>query len=204
MKKIGANEVIGRLGKPRPLGKEIYAGVVDTVGGDGLTAALGQTMYGKAIASCGNAGGPAFAASVFPFILRGVKLLGIESVQCPREERMARLKQRVAERKRSRNKDKPIEKEKKEGEGRGEDGNNPQIHKDKYLPPQVKRDNNRDIRRERQRDVNDYEVPPSEQARRVARGEIAQAKAAQSPFMTLRRYCATPHLALYTVFLLHS
>ena len=89
MKKIGANEVIDRLGKPRPLGKEIYAGVVDTVGGDGLTAALGQTMYGKAIASCGNAGGPAFAASVFPFILRGVKLLGIESVQCPREERMA-------------------------------------------------------------------------------------------------------------------
>ena len=70
-------------------GKEIYAGVVDTVGGDGLTAALGQTMYGKAVAACGNAGGPAFAASVFPFILRGVKLLGIESVKCPREERMA-------------------------------------------------------------------------------------------------------------------
>ena len=89
LKKIGANEVIDRLGKPRPLGKEIYAGVVDTVGGDGLTAALGQTMYGKAVACCGNAGGPAFAASVFPFILRGVKLLGIESVQCPREERMA-------------------------------------------------------------------------------------------------------------------
>lgn len=87
-KKLGADEVIGPLSKGKPLEKETYAGVVDPVGGQTLAASLAQTMYGRAVANCGLAGSSDLNATVMPFILRGVKLLGIDSVQAPMDVRM--------------------------------------------------------------------------------------------------------------------
>ena len=84
---LGASEVIGRLEKKGPLGRETWIGVVDTVGGDTLSAAISQLKYKAAVAACGVAGGPNLPASVFPFILRGVRLLGVDSVQASRAER---------------------------------------------------------------------------------------------------------------------
>jgi NADPH:quinone reductase-like Zn-dependent oxidoreductase len=60
---------------------------VDSVGGSTLAYLIRATKYGGSIASCGNTGGPNFSTTVFPFILRGVNLLGIESVYCPMELR---------------------------------------------------------------------------------------------------------------------
>ena len=71
-----------------------WAGVVDTVGGEVLAQVLKAVAYGGAVATCGMAAGTRFQGSVFPFILRGVRLLGIDSVQCPRavrEDLWARL-----------------------------------------------------------------------------------------------------------------
>ena len=86
-RKLGAVEVIEALGKEKPLGKEKYAGVVDPVGGQSLTTALSQCAYGRAVACCGLAGKADFQSTVMPFILRGVKLLGIDSVQAPMDVR---------------------------------------------------------------------------------------------------------------------
>ena len=67
----------------RPLLKARWAGVVDTVGGDILSTGIRSTSYGGTITSCGNAASPDLPLTVYPFILRGVSLLGIDSVNCP-------------------------------------------------------------------------------------------------------------------------
>jgi acrylyl-CoA reductase (NADPH) len=80
---IGAHDVIDRavLTQPgKPLESERWAGAVDTVGGATLAGLFRSMAYHSAVAACGNAGGAEFTASVFPFILRGVRLIGVESV----------------------------------------------------------------------------------------------------------------------------
>ena len=94
---LGAAEIIDRaeLSAPgRPLGKERWAGAVDSVGSHTLANVIAQTRYGGAVAACGLAQGLDLPGSVAPFILRGVTLAGIDSVMCPkprREEAWARL-----------------------------------------------------------------------------------------------------------------
>jgi acrylyl-CoA reductase (NADPH) len=86
LKGLGASEIVERasLSAPgKPLGKERWAAAIDGVGSTTLANALGQTKYGGAVAACGMAGGLDLPASVAPLILRGVSLLGIDSVQCP-------------------------------------------------------------------------------------------------------------------------
>jgi acrylyl-CoA reductase (NADPH) len=80
---LGAAEVIARSdlgGDPRPLAKERWAGVVDSVGSKTLANAIASTQYGGAVTACGLAQGLDLPASVAPFILRGISLLGVESV----------------------------------------------------------------------------------------------------------------------------
>ncbi len=86
LKALGASEVIERaeLAAPgKPIGKERWAGVVDTVGSHTLANACATTKYRGAVAACGLAGGMDFPATVAPFILRGVTLYGIDSVMAP-------------------------------------------------------------------------------------------------------------------------
>jgi acrylyl-CoA reductase (NADPH) len=86
----GAAEIIPReeLSRPgKPLGKERWAGVVDSVGSHTLANACATTRYGGAVAACGLAAGMDFPATVAPFILRGVTLYGIDSVRAPAERR---------------------------------------------------------------------------------------------------------------------
>ena len=84
---LGAKEVIPREdagdNSGKPLLKPRWAGVIDTVGGDILATALKNTMYGGAVTACGNAASFELNINVFPFILRGVTLYGIDSVMCP-------------------------------------------------------------------------------------------------------------------------
>lgn len=92
LRALGAAEVIGRLpedpdAKPRPLGRTKWAGAVDCVGGATLADVLSTISYGGAVAASGLTGGPALNTTVMPFILRGVALLGIDSVQLPIEPR---------------------------------------------------------------------------------------------------------------------
>jgi acrylyl-CoA reductase (NADPH) len=90
LKGLGAAEVIERnelSGPAKPLAKERWAGGVDSVGSTTLANLLSMTKYGGAIAACGLAAGMDLPSSVAPFILRGVCLLGIESVMCPIERR---------------------------------------------------------------------------------------------------------------------
>ena len=90
LKQLGAAEVIDRAelsAPPKPLAKERWAGCVDSVGSTTLANALSMTKYGGAVAACGLAGGMDLPSSVAPFILRGVSLLGIDSVQCPQKLR---------------------------------------------------------------------------------------------------------------------
>ncbi|WP_027574917.1 MDR family oxidoreductase [Bradyrhizobium sp. WSM1743] len=92
LKHLGAAEVIDRneLSAPaKPLAKERWAGGVDSVGSTTLANLLSMTKYGGAIAACGLAAGMDLPSSVAPFILRGVCLLGIDSVMCPIEPRRA-------------------------------------------------------------------------------------------------------------------
>lgn len=92
LRELGATTIVPReeLMKPgRPLESERWAGVVDTVGGDALARALSATATHGAVAACGNAGGIGLTTTVFPFILRGVRLIGIDSVLCPAERRRA-------------------------------------------------------------------------------------------------------------------
>jgi acrylyl-CoA reductase (NADPH) len=86
LKDLGASEVIARAdlaGPPRPLARERWAGAVDTVGSTTLANVLSMTRYGGAVTACGLAGGMDLPASVAPFILRGVSLVGIDSVMAP-------------------------------------------------------------------------------------------------------------------------
>src|SRR5438270_81056 len=76
-------------GPPKPLAKERWAGGIDSVGSTTLANILSMTEYGGAIAACGLAAGMDLPSSVAPFILRGVCLLGIDSVMCPVELRKA-------------------------------------------------------------------------------------------------------------------
>lgn len=89
---LGAAAVIGReevlAGVERPMLKERWAGVVDCVGGDTLAAAIKSTRYGGSVTCCGLVGSTDLNLNVFPFILRGVSLLGIDSVQCPMATRL--------------------------------------------------------------------------------------------------------------------
>ncbi len=90
LRTLGAAEILDRaeLSAPgRPLGKERWAGAVDSVGSHTLANVLAQTRYGGAVAACGLAQGMDLPASVAPFILRGVRLLGIDSVMCPAPRR---------------------------------------------------------------------------------------------------------------------
>jgi acrylyl-CoA reductase (NADPH) len=90
---LGAADLIERatLAAPpsRPLDSERWAGAVDTVGGTTLATILTQLKYRASVAACGLAGGSDLPATVIPFLLRGVNLLGIDSVMCPRAERVA-------------------------------------------------------------------------------------------------------------------
>ncbi|MCC0017239.1 MAG: oxidoreductase [Rhodobiaceae bacterium] len=88
---LGADEIIDRseLSEPgRPLGKERWAAGVDSVGSHTLANLLAQTKYGGCVAACGLAQGMDLPASVAPFILRGVSLLGIDSVMAPKAKRI--------------------------------------------------------------------------------------------------------------------
>jgi acrylyl-CoA reductase (NADPH) len=90
LKSLGASQVVDRneLSQPgKPLQKEKWAAVVDSVGSHTLANACAQTRYRGLVAACGLAQGMDFPASVAPFILRGVALLGVDSVMAPRELR---------------------------------------------------------------------------------------------------------------------
>jgi acrylyl-CoA reductase (NADPH) len=90
LKQLGATEIIDRAElaeAARPLGKERWAGGIDSVGSRTLANMLAMTKYGGAVAACGLAGGMDLPASVAPFILRSVSLLGIDSVMCPQPMR---------------------------------------------------------------------------------------------------------------------
>jgi acrylyl-CoA reductase (NADPH) len=92
LKSLGAAEVIDRnelSGPAKPLAKERWAGGVDSVGSTTLANLLSMTKYGGAISACGLAAGMDLPTSVAPFILRGVCLLGIDSVMCPMAPRKA-------------------------------------------------------------------------------------------------------------------
>lgn len=91
LKSLGAAEIIdrGELSAPgRPLNKERWAVAVDSVGSTTLANALSMTKYGGAVAACGLAQGMDLPASVAPFILRNVSLLGVDSVMCPKARRI--------------------------------------------------------------------------------------------------------------------
>lgn len=95
LKSLGAVDIIDRaeLSAPgKPLQKERWAGVIDAVGSHTLANALAQTHYGGTVAACGLAQGMDLPASVAPFILRGVKLIGIDSVMAPKAKRLAAWK----------------------------------------------------------------------------------------------------------------
>ena len=91
LKGLGASEIIPRTelsGAAKPLAKERWAGAVDTVGSSTLANVIASLSYGGAVAACGLAGGMDLPTSVAPFILRGVSLLGIESVYMPMPRRL--------------------------------------------------------------------------------------------------------------------
>ena len=100
LRSLGASEIIDRteLSEPskRPLEAERFAGTVDTVGGTTLARVLAQTTYGGSVAACGLAGGANFESTVLPFLLRGVNLLGIDSVMQPYDNRV-RVWQRLVD-----------------------------------------------------------------------------------------------------------
>jgi acrylyl-CoA reductase (NADPH) len=90
LRSLGASEIMERkelAGAAKPLGRERWAGAIDTVGSTTLANVLSRTRYGGAVAACGLAGGMDLPATVAPFILRGVSLIGVDSVMCPLERR---------------------------------------------------------------------------------------------------------------------
>ncbi|KWI29526.1 acryloyl-CoA reductase [Burkholderia stagnalis] len=95
LKSLGASRTIGRddYVTPRKPGRhgmepELFAGVVDTVGGPVLSTALARLSYGGCVAVCGLVGGIELETTVFPFLLRGVTVAGIDSVRCPTPRRV--------------------------------------------------------------------------------------------------------------------
>lgn len=91
LRELGASGILDRntLTAPgKPLESERWGGAVDTVGGAVLSGVLRSMAMRSTVAICGNAGGAEFTASVYPFILRGVTMTGVESVMVPREERL--------------------------------------------------------------------------------------------------------------------
>lgn len=92
LKSLGATQIVAREDinqtVKRPLEREIWAGCIDAVGGDMLARVLGQMKYGASVAAIGLAGGAQLPATVLPFILRGVNLLGIDSVMRPFDQRV--------------------------------------------------------------------------------------------------------------------
>ena len=92
LKQLGATTIVAREDinetVKRPLEAETWAGCVDAVGGPMLARILGQLKYGASVASLGLAGGPTLPATVIPFLLRGVNILGIDSVMQPYENRL--------------------------------------------------------------------------------------------------------------------
>ena len=97
--KLGASEIISRQqaldSSGKLLLKEKWAGVIDTVGGEILATAIKSTAYGGVITCCGNVASAELPLSVYPFILRGVSLLGIDSAKCPTKNRQ-RIWQKLA------------------------------------------------------------------------------------------------------------
>ncbi len=98
LRSLGASTLIDRAELATPSGKpldgERWAGAIDSVGGETLASVLRGLRYGRSVAACGLAGGAGLPATVLPFILRAINLLGVESVQCPsprRREAWARL-----------------------------------------------------------------------------------------------------------------
>ena len=93
LRSLGATEILGReeVAAPsaRGLGKERWAGAVDSAGGEILSGLLRTMKYGASVAACGLAGGSDLNTTVFPFILRGVNLLGIDSDYCSRVRRLS-------------------------------------------------------------------------------------------------------------------
>ena len=90
LKKLGAKNIVNRSefeGETKLLGKAIWDGVVDTVGGNILANAISQTKHSGIVAACGNAGGIKLNTNVMPFILRGIKLWGIDSIQVSMKRR---------------------------------------------------------------------------------------------------------------------
>ncbi len=91
LKNLGANEILSREdvydGKVKALGKQKWAAAVDSSGGEILASVISQIQYGGAVAACGLTAGTKLPTTVFPFILRGVDLLGVDSVYCPMETR---------------------------------------------------------------------------------------------------------------------
>lgn len=99
LQKFGASEVVSREAfqpeKIRALDKQLYAGAIDCVGGKPLSYLLTAVQYGGAVTTCGMSAGGKLDTTVFPFILRGVQLLGIDSVLCPMQKR-TQIWQRLA------------------------------------------------------------------------------------------------------------
>ncbi len=93
LKQLGAHTILSREevynGKIPALGKQKWAAAIDPVGGESLAAILSQMQYGGSVAVSGLTAGTKVPTTVFPFILRGVNLLGIDSVECPMEKRLA-------------------------------------------------------------------------------------------------------------------
>ena len=93
LKELGASEILSRedahAGTDKALLAPRWGGVVDTVGGDILFNAVKSLRYGASVAACGLVGGPAFSATVLPFILRNVNLLGVDSVELPLAQKAA-------------------------------------------------------------------------------------------------------------------
>ena len=91
LRKLGADDFLSReqaaIGEDRMLLRERWAGVIDTVGGSILATAIKSTKYNGTVTCCGNAASGNLPLNVYPFILRGVKLVGIDSAQCPMNRR---------------------------------------------------------------------------------------------------------------------
>jgi putative YhdH/YhfP family quinone oxidoreductase len=100
LKSLGAGEVVTRgtvIETERPLLKEQWAGVIDVVGGDMLASAIKATRYGGTVTCAGLVGSPELHTTVFPFILRGISLIGIDSAECPMATRVAVWKHMAGE-----------------------------------------------------------------------------------------------------------
>lgn len=93
LRRQGAAEIVERRifseGSKAPLDSARWAGAIDSVGGETLVGLLKAMQYHGMVAACGLAGGASFNGTVFPFILRGVRLIGIDSVLCPTDRRLA-------------------------------------------------------------------------------------------------------------------